>query len=590
MTRRVYVPVFAAFILALILTPTALAIQPADPEQSKGLELAVFEKARTGGAIGVGTRRSATLPEGHALRTGWDSFKADQKGDWTIRLDTRSGLPALAEGKGIPWIPGAANDLKGADASVHGLEQLAREFLAARPELLGNWEGQMVLDKEATVQRTDRVWQVAFRQVVNGIPVDDSRYTFLVSNGNLVSFGASRWGQVLADAVPAITMEEARANLNSYLGLGGPHLYVDLQDPSLHLVALDPAGKSAGTWNGAIGDGYSHVLVYRFTFANPEFDPTWVGEVDARTGEIVSFYNDTKYDRIRGWISPISDDGDCARGGCLTDGYPMPFADYSVNGGVGQTANEHGLYECTTLGDTIETNLHGPYIYINDQCGSVSASVTCDGELDLGISAGINCNVAAGASPGNTDAARSAFYNIGRVIQKAQYWMPSNAWLQNTLQIRTNVNSTCNATWGGTLNMYRAGNGCGNTGQLQGVLVHEWGHGMDQNDGGGYDNPSEAYADVVAIFENRESCVGRGFRPASQCGGYGDTCLDCTGMHKRHGLGQAYRAYSGDTVRLPLQLLPLGRWPVRQGNSLRGLRTRRSDVRPGVPGPACFRP
>ena len=78
--------------------------------------------------------------------------------------------------------------------------------------------------------------------------------------------------------------------------------------------------------------------------------------------------------------------------------------------------------------------------------------------------------------------------------------------------------------------MYRAGNGCRNTAELHGVLVHEWGHGMDQNDGGGYDNSSEAYADVVAAYDARISCIGRGFDENSNCSGYGDTCLDCTGV------------------------------------------------------------
>ncbi len=447
MICRMFVPVCAFLVLALILAPAILAVQVPDP--GPGHELSIFAKARSGGAIGVGTMQSSFLPQGHPLRVGWAAFIDEQHGGWTVRLDTRSGLPALASGQGIPWIPGAGNDLEGAAASLPQLEKLAREFLAARPELLGNWGSQLVLDREATVQRAEQVWQIAFRQVVDSVPVDGARFSFHISNGNLVSFGASGWDRVRASAVPAIPVEEARANLDSYLGIGGPHLYVDLEEPSLHLVTLDPAGASGRAWQGEIGAGYDHVLIYRFTFVDPDYDPTWVGEVDAHTGEIVAFFNDTKYSRIRGWLSPVTDNGDCANDGCLTDNYPMPFADYSINGAADQITNGSGLYECATPGDTIETNLHGPYIFLNDQCGPVAATVTCDGELDLGVSAGINCEVAPGASLGNTDAARSAFYNIGRLIQKVQYWLPANSWLQNTLEIRTNVNSTCNATWGG---------------------------------------------------------------------------------------------------------------------------------------------
>jgi hypothetical protein len=62
------------------------------------------------------------------------------------------------------------------------------------------------------------------------------------------------------------------------------------------------------------------------------------------------------------------------------------------------------------------------------------------------------------------------------------------------------------------------------------VVTHEYGHGLDQNYGGGYDNPSEGYADVVAILQDRASCVGRGFFQNSRCSGYGDSCLSCTGI------------------------------------------------------------
>ena len=55
---------------------------------------------------------------------------------------------------------------------------------------------------------------------------------------------------------------------------------------------------------------------------------------------------------------------------------------------------------------------------------------------------------------------------------------------------------------------------------------------MDHNDGGGADNSSEAYADVVAIFEARESCIARGYDVGTTCAAYGDTCLTCTGLRE----------------------------------------------------------
>jgi len=518
------------FSLVLMLASVEVALTPPEEGSITGIDLSIYETSREGGAIGIQVRSAGDLPDGSALRTGWEAFIADQKGGWNVRLDTRSALPALAAGKGIPWVAGAGNDLSGPAPSIMALQDLARNFLSTNQELLGNWDGQLVLNQDASVTRAGRVWQISFKQVIDGVPVDGARYDFHVSHGNLVAFGASRWGTVRGNMTPAISAAEARMKLDEYLNLTGAEPFTDLEEPALHILSLDQAVDQGAAWKGVMGEGYRHVLVWRFTFADPNFDPTWVGEIDARTGDIVSFFNDTKYDRVHGNVHPIKDDGDCAGDGCPVPGYPMPFTDFSENGGADQYTGDFGLYECCTLGSTIETNLNGPYVWINDVCGSFSETISCDDELDLGVNDGINCDVAAGSSAGNTDAARSSFYNISRVNQKARYWMPGNSWLSSSLEIRTNVNSTCNATWGGRLNMYRAGNGCGNTGQLQGVVVHEWGHGMDENDGGGYDNPSEAYADVVAIFEARDSCVGPGFRPGQNCSGYGDTCLDCTGI------------------------------------------------------------
>ena len=520
MNHPSFIRSFVCVLAVLALGQIALAFTDGPPEDA---DLSAFEKQREGGVIGVITVKPDELAPEDALRQGWQQFIADRNGGWKVHLDMRSGLPALVSGRGIAWMAGP-------EPSIESLQQTARDFMQNNSFLLGDWSGQMAPNLAATVRRGDRVWQLSFRQQIGGVPVEGARFDFHLSQGNMVAFGATRWSEVRTSPVPSLSREEARTRLNAYVGIGPDSPYLDLDAGALLLIPVNPDLSGANRWSGPAGQGYGHRLVWRFAFQDPATDPIWVGEVDAHSGAIFSFYNDTRYERIKGYVSPVSDDGDCANDGCLVPDYPMPFTDYSINGGADLTTGESGLYECATLGDTIQTNLDGPYIWINDQCGPVSASVTCDGELDLGVSDGINCNVAPGQSAGNTDAARSSFYNIGRVIQKAQFWMPSNTWIRSPLEIRTNVNSTCNATWSGRLNMYRAGNGCGNTGQLQGVVVHEWGHGMDQNDGGGYDNPSEGYADVVAVFENRESCVGRGFRPAQQCSGYGDTCLNCTGI------------------------------------------------------------
>jgi len=516
---------------SLLLAPVSIT-HTATPGITAGVDLTAHEISPKNGVIPTKPQQVGDLPKGSALRAGWQAFITSQGGRWRVWWDNRSGLPTLATGAGIPWVAGDGNDLKGPAPQLLVLEQLAREFISDHPQILGGWEGQIVLNRDISGNRGGGVWQVSFRQVVTGVPVDGSRLDFHLARGNLVAFGASLLGHVQGEMTPSLTAADARALLGDYLNLNDSHPFVDLKEPALWILPIARGTNEPALWQGAVGEGYDHLLVWRFTFADPASDPTWIGEVDARTGEIVSFLNDTRYDRVGGDVHPIKHDGDCDGGGCPQPGYPMPFADYSEAGGADQFTHDFGVYECASPDSTIETNLSGPYVWINDTCGVVSESAPCGTELDLGVSTGINCNVAAGSSPGNTDAARSSYYNISRVNQKARYWMPDNTWLNTPLEIRTNVNSTCNASWQGYLSMYRAGDGCANTGQVQGVVVHEWGHGLDQNDGGGYDSPSEAYADVVAIFESRDSCVGSGFKPGQNCTGYGDTCLDCTGIRE----------------------------------------------------------
>src|SRR5262249_12898188 len=190
-----------------------------------------------------------------------------------------------------------------------------------------------------------------------------------------------------------------------------------------------------------------------------------------------------------------------------------------------------GMFDCSPSGSAATTHLAGPYVRVFDNCGSVSESVTCDDDLDLRQSSGTDCAVPAGASAGNTHSSRTGFYHPNRIPEPARAWLPSNSWLTQQLLDNVNINSTCNAFWdGASVNFYKSGGGCNNTGEIAGVFLHEWGHGLDENDGGGYDNPSEAYADITSFMVTHVSCIGRGFYQSGNCSGYGDACLNCSGI------------------------------------------------------------
>ncbi len=474
-----------------------------------------------GQVIAVRAASLAELPATSPLRSGWDAFSA-RHGGWEVNLDQRSALPTLAQGAGIPWLDGSEAD------PVAALEARARAFLAENRLVLGDWARELVLDREASGRASDTAFNLTFRQVIDGVPVDGARFDFHVVQGRLVAFGADRWARATTPRAPRVSAADARAALLAYLEVEAGALAA-LSDGELRLAPVDPRGVRAAAWEGTWGDGLTHLLVWRFAFHAPGEDARFVADVDALAGRVVSLADTTMYDRVKGGVFPIAPDG-LGPEGTEQPGAPMPFADVSLDGGPKQTASASGLFACTP-GQSIRTTLSNPYVLIANSCGAVSEAAVCGEGIDLQTGPGTNCEIPAGASAGNTRGARSAFHNVNRSAERARYWLPDNAWVRNPVQVNVNVNATCNASWGGQLNMYKAGNGCGNTAELHGVLVHEWGHGFDQNDGGGYDNTSEGYADVVAAYDARLSCIGRGFdEGGGNCSGYGDTCLNCTGV------------------------------------------------------------
>lgn len=486
-------------------------------------------RLRLGGVIGVEARAVEELGSSDELREGWESFRREQGGSWQVFLDERTAMPTLASGSGIQWIPAEPRSA----VSVDQLEALARGFLSDNVRLLGDWSEMLVLDRSVSRELSPGHWQLVFRQLVDGLAVENARLDLHVKHGRLVLFGASHWGWPTIDGIPALDSDQARARLDAYLGEPSA-LYEQVGHPELALMAIDPVSGAEGpaAWTGPRGEGLAHVLVWRFRFQAPGEAPLWVAEVDAHEGTVRAFFDGAHYDSIRGGVFPLSNDGDCAGGGCEIQGFPMPFADFTESGQPADFADAFGNLACAVPSSDFETTLEGPYVRIEDTCGAASETGSCESGLDLGMKAGEACAVAPGASAGNTAAARTTFYQLNRIAETARFYDPGNAWLQDQLTVKVNVASSCNAFWNGTdITMYGPGNGCANTGELRGVLVHEWGHGYDANDGGGMDNTSEAYADVVAIFANRDSCMSRGwYDDGRTCGGYGDTCLTCTGI------------------------------------------------------------
>jgi hypothetical protein len=507
----------------------------------------------------------AQLPA--AQRAAWTSFR-QHSGSWSVLLDRRTGMVSNAMGAGIPTIPGSGNTLRpdqvrarlaslGASAELTSevgavvdtsgirlgeMELLTRDFIRQYAGLFPNLDGsQLVLNPHRSGNFGDDgyLWFIDYDQVVNGVRVDGARLSFRFNHGNLVQFGSDNWGVVRSDATAAvITPEQALQAGKDYLGNWDMRRDTVARSPALSLLAAvsydrddsfrDELGRG---YTGAVGRGhYTHKLVYEMLLTRAGQPGSWMVRISALDGTVTEMRDINDYGVIKGGVYP----GTASGKGTEID-IPLPFANY----GSGLYADSAGNFS----GTTGTTTLAGKYVKMTDTCGTVSSSANASGVIDLSLGSGTDCTTPGAGGAGNTHASRSGYWWIDQIKQKARTFLPANTWLSQQVTVNMDIAQTCNANWSpsaGNLNFYKSGGGCGNTGELPDVFLHEFGHGLDQNDATGTSSENgtgEAYGDTTALTMGHHSCIGSGFLGAN-CGGYGDACTACTGVreldyHKR---------------------------------------------------------
>ncbi|MGE0639300.1 MAG: hypothetical protein AB7G12_05840 [Thermoanaerobaculia bacterium] len=517
--------------LGLLLGVPAIAAGQVMKEPNSALDALVFPATRLQPPARIEPLVQVESAIAPAVAAEWSSFVAEVAGEWSAGVDPRTGTIGLVEGSGLPWIPGFGNRLSlgsvSAPLSATGevgletMESLARRFLAQHGALLGVDPAELRLNPERSGQAAVHLWYVEFDLYRDGIRVDDARVVFRVNNGNLVQFGTENHPPRSA-VVPAARFDRdaAFAVLRDYVGNFDPIWDLLVDAGTMHLVTAAPSPESMYGEIG-LGDGVELVRFWEFRFRREGEGATWRGRVDATTGELLEFVDANEYASVTGGVR---------NGGNLPPDtvLPMPFANLSSGG----FTNSAGLY--TWPGIPVTSTLNGQYVRISDNCGAISQTSNGVGDILFGSSpqAATDCTTPGSGGAGNTKSARTQFYWLNRTKEQARGWV-TRPWLTAQLTANVNINLTCNAFWNGsTVNFYRSGGGCGNTGELPGVSLHEYGHGFDTNDGNGSspDNGTgETYGDFTAALATHESCIGGGFL-GGNCGSYGNACTSCTGV------------------------------------------------------------
>ncbi|HXU44497.1 MAG TPA: hypothetical protein VN783_03160 [Thermoanaerobaculia bacterium] len=455
------------------------------------------------------------------VQAAWAAFNDTVGGQWTGYFDRRTGRLDYAEGSGLAWIPGRGNRLaeSGGTVDLARLEALGRDFLRTFGPAMGVDPAGLVLAKGRSGPVSDYLWLVDFDVLWGGLPVEGARVVFRVNNGNLIQVGTENLpapGSVIPKV--ALSREDALAKLSAYVGgFGSADTFLDTGSRHLIPVAVDNSGFAGGF---EPGKGRGLAQVWELTFRREGVLGTWRGRIDATTGEFLELADVNHYANVRGGIYADNTVGEA--------NWPLPNADISV---APFTANSAGVYAWP--GGVVNSTLNSNFVSIVDNCGLISKGSNGVGDILFGLSGGTDCTTPGSGGLGNTHSSRTQFYWVNRIKEVGRGWLPGNAWLNADLTVNVNLNMTCNAYWNGfSLNFFKSSGFCGNSGEIPMVSLHEYGHGLDSNDGSaGHDQGTgEFYGDTTAFLLTHNSCIGNGFFLTGNCSGYGDGCLACSGI------------------------------------------------------------
>ena len=458
-------------------------------------------------------------------------------------VDPRSGVPTNVLAA-IPMVPGAGVGngltLEGVGTSLGrnltvvdapAVAELVRRFVVTNAPALHLDAAQVGTSQAAQV--TPGLWHVRIPQIAGGIPVRYAHLAATINNGNMVLLGTEMWGSVGISTRPQITSAQALEAGFAYAG-GRSAFDVLYGDAHLEIIPTAPGGDEGA---------YGHVLAWVFGFKRGSEIESWEVIVDAQSGDVVSFQDTNQYEsrKIQGGAYPLTNTGICPANttcGAMQAGEPMPYADTGFPAPNNFT-DAAGVYDYTAGSAT--TQLNGRFVRMTDTCGPISFG-SSTGNIDLEGTNGQHDCTSAGGSAGNTAATRSGYYELNKLIEMAKGWLPFNNWLNQKLTSNMNIVDVCNAfysTGDGTINFFRSGGGCRNTGEIAAVFDHEWGHALDDNDSAGQlSSSSEAYGDITAIYRLRSSCVGYGFFQTANkgCG----MTADGTGFNQNESLLGTY--------------------------------------------------
>ncbi len=409
-------------------------------------------------------------------------FEARCGEGWSYQWDLLMGTPHAVYGPGVQLATGLLTN----ETEV---EAVARAFVDENRALLGVDPADL---RVRSVVNALGKWGVVFDQIHGGIEVEDARLRLLMTEGGRLYYFGSDWHPGISIGVtPALDRSDALQRAGRAVGFVASR--DTEEDAELRILPVPD------------GEGLVYRLVWRTRQRVAEPFGIWVSYVDAQDGSIRWRFDDVQYVNVVGTtMANVEDFGYCYG----EQDRPMPNMKVSVTGGSSGYSDQTGAYDIANAGTapvTVTAQLDGRWINVNDL---LDGDATFTGTATPGVPFEIRWSDLSA-----NDAERDAYLHGNRIHDLVKHYDPAWTPPDYRMTATVNINSTCNAYWdGSSINFYRAGGGCGNTGQMGDVIYHEYGHGMTQWIYGG--NPAdvgEGNSDIAAFLIDNNPIVGEGF-------------------------------------------------------------------------------
>lgn len=407
-----------------------------------------------------------------AQSPAWQAFLAAEGPDWEVVWDEATRTPRRIRGPGHP-VPTTDGDAV-AGALI--------AWLAPHADLLGFEPGTLTVRRVGRAERLD-AWYVDLDVPRDGLTTWRGGITARVKAGRVVDLGVSTYPtQPITGAFVLDERAARRAAVTRGPAATASHEHLSAERRLLPRETIDGIVLQR-TWE------------VRTRTADPP--GLWVSFVDAETGALLSVHNEVRF--LDGHVHAEHDVRNPSSGTTIS---PVPEARVTDDDGVAVHTDDFGAFTAADA-PPLSTTLQGRYARVRNSGGNHGRLVGPGPDLLW-------------TDEDATQAEIDTYVFLHQVRDWGLVWGPDVRMVADPVDAWVNLNQTCNAYFDGTVNFFRAGNGCNNTGRIADVVYHEWGHGFHLWSilGGfqGFDGSlSEGASDVVAFLMTGDPRIGPWF-------------------------------------------------------------------------------